>query len=209
MGSSAAQDAFNSKRISMDDFKQSPASIVEDDDLIVRIQGKYLPWSKAQHIVLGMAAFGVDLPIESNDVIPVEQEKQEMKDDDSQLVSTPSRRWRLWPIPFRKVKTIEHTSSYSSNDDVYVDSDSGPPSQEAVTTPKARMASESPRKKFLRTNAPTSDQIAALNLKEGQNTVSFKFSTRVLGSQKVEAHIYLWKWNTRIVISDVDGTITK
>jgi len=26
---------------------------------------------------------------------------------------------------------------------------------------------------------------------------------------QVDAHIYLWKWNARIVISDVDGTITK
>jgi phosphatidate phosphatase PAH1 len=26
---------------------------------------------------------------------------------------------------------------------------------------------------------------------------------------QVDAKVYLWKWNTRIVISDVDGTITK
>jgi phosphatidate phosphatase PAH1 len=26
---------------------------------------------------------------------------------------------------------------------------------------------------------------------------------------QVDARVYLWKWNTRIVISDVDGTITK
>ncbi|XP_057801403.1 phosphatidate phosphatase PAH1-like [Salvia miltiorrhiza] len=209
MGSSAAQDAFNAKRISLEEFKLSPASVVNNEDLIVRIQGKYLPWHKAAHVVLGMAAFGVDLPVEPHDAIPVEQEKPETKEDDSQLTPIPSRRWRLWPIPFRRVKTLEHATSYSSNEEVYVDSDSGSQSQQAVMTPTARTASESPRKQFIRTNAPTTEQIASLNLKEGQNMVSFKFSTRVLGSQKVEAHIYLWKWNTRIVISDVDGTITK
>lgn len=26
---------------------------------------------------------------------------------------------------------------------------------------------------------------------------------------QVDARIYLWKWDTRVVISDVDGTITK
>lgn len=36
------------------------------------------------------------------------------------------------------------------------------------------------------------------------HSISFKFFMK-----QVEAHIYLWKWNTRIVISDVDGTITK
>ncbi|MCH1922466.1 hypothetical protein L9G15_23955, partial [Shewanella sp. A3A] len=39
--------------------------------------------------------------------------------------------------------------------------------------------------------------------------VTFTFSTGMLGKQQVDAHIYLWKWNARIVISDVDGTITK
>jgi phosphatidate phosphatase LPIN len=27
--------------------------------------------------------------------------------------------------------------------------------------------------------------------------------------QQVDARIYLWKWNSRIVVSDVDGTITR
>lgn len=41
---------------------------------------------------------------------------------------------------------------------------------------------------------------------------SFSFSCLLTSSsvsQQVDARIYLWKWNTRIVISDVDGTITK
>ncbi|KAG6401500.1 hypothetical protein SASPL_138357 [Salvia splendens] len=209
MGSSAAQDAFDSKRISLEDFKLSPASVVKNEDLIIKIQGKYLPWHKVAHVVLGVAAFGEHIPVEPDDAIPVEQEKPKLKEDDPQLVSAQSRSWRLWPIPFRRVKPLEHATSYSSNEDIYVGSDSGSQSQQAATTPTARAASESPRKQFIRTNAPTTEQIASLNLKEGQNMVSFKFSTRGLGSQKVEAHIYLWKWNTRIVISDVDGTITK
>ncbi|KAL5185605.1 Phosphatidate phosphatase PAH2 [Glycine soja] len=57
-------------------------------------------------------------------------------------------------------------------------------------------------------NTPTSEQLASLNLKEGRNTITFSFPT-VKGKQQVDAHMYLWKWNTRIVISDVDGTITR
>ncbi|KAG8374288.1 hypothetical protein BUALT_Bualt11G0115900 [Buddleja alternifolia] len=210
MGSSAAEDVFNANRISMDEFKLSATSIVKNENLIVRLQGKYLPWNKASHIILGMAAFGLNLPIEPHDIIPVEQETQDIKEgQDSEMPSTPSRRWRLWPIPFRRVKTLEHSVSNSSNDEVFLDSETVSENQPLVKTPTARVATESPRKQILRTNVPTTDQIASLNLKEGQNMVNFVFSTRVLGSQKVEAHIYLWKWNTRIVISDVDGTITK
>ncbi|XP_027332756.1 phosphatidate phosphatase PAH2 isoform X2 [Abrus precatorius] len=58
-------------------------------------------------------------------------------------------------------------------------------------------------------NTPTSEQLASLNLKEGRNTVTFRFSTDMLGKQQIDARIYLWKWNTRIMVSDVDGTITR
>ncbi|KAL6982328.1 phosphatidate phosphatase [Sarracenia purpurea var. burkii] len=61
----------------------------------------------------------------------------------------------------------------------------------------------------VRAITPTPEQLASLNLKEGKNTVTFTFSTSMLGSQQVDARIYLWKWDTRVVISDVDGTITK
>ncbi|XP_019430728.1 PREDICTED: phosphatidate phosphatase PAH2-like [Lupinus angustifolius] len=63
--------------------------------------------------------------------------------------------------------------------------------------------------KKLRAKTPTSEQLASLNLKEGRNIVTFSFSTTMLGTRQVDARIYLWKWNTRIVISDVDGTITR
>ncbi|KAL6317077.1 hypothetical protein AAG906_029829 [Vitis piasezkii] len=61
----------------------------------------------------------------------------------------------------------------------------------------------------VRVITPTFEQLASLNLKEGRNTITFTFSTTMLGEQQVDARIYLWKWNSRIVISDVDGTITK
>lgn len=216
----AAEDAFNANCVSLEEFKLSASSIVKNENLIVRLQGKYLPWCKAAHIVLGMAAYGLDLPVDVHDIIPVEQEVPGAKEDDSATTPTQSGGWRLWR-PFRRVKTLEHNVSNSSN---FVDSDSvsqgqrvssplarsvSSPVARAVSTPTARAAADSPRKKIIRTNVPTTDEIASLNLKEGQNMVNFVFSTRVLGSQKVEAHIYLWKWNTRIVISDVDGTITK
>ncbi|XP_075474679.1 phosphatidate phosphatase PAH1-like [Primulina tabacum] len=209
MGSSAAEDAFHANRISLEEFKFSASSILENENLILRIQGKYLKWEKAAHIILGIAAFGLSLPIEPQDVIPVKKETPESKEDDSDMTSTPSRRWRLWPIPFRRVKTLEHTGSNSSNEEVFVNSGSVSQSQPEEPSSTIHTVTEPTRKQIIRTNVPTIDQIASLNLKEGQNKVNFIFSTRVLGSQKVEAHIYLWKWNTRIVISDVDGTITR
>lgn len=210
MGLAAAADAFDSHRISEEEFKLSAESIIKNENLIIRYKERYWSWDKAAPIVLGMAAYGLDLVVEPKDAISVEEDDTpKTRDDDSPVPTTPSGRiWRLWPIPFRRVKTIEHTS-ISSNEEVFVDSESETQNLLVEPTPTSQVDKESPRKQLVRTNIPTSEQIASLNLKEGQNIVTFNFSTRVLGPQQVDAHIYLWKWNARIVISDVDGTITR
>ncbi|KAG2377820.1 hypothetical protein C9374_008905 [Naegleria lovaniensis] len=61
-------------------------------------------------------------------------------------------------------------------------------------------------KKSLR---PTSEELKALGLKYGRNEIKFLVTSRILGTQEVNAYIYLWKHSDKIVVSDVDGTITK
>ncbi|KAL0744075.1 hypothetical protein Bca4012_085588 [Brassica carinata] len=208
MGLTAAAEVFDAHRISKEEYKISATSILESENLVVRIRETYMPWKKAARIVLGKAVFDLDLDIQPDDVISVEETKP--KDDETAVTpSSSGRRWRLWPIPFRRVKTIEHTSSNSSSEeDLFVDSEPGLQSSPEVLS-AAESRHESPRRQLVRTNVPTNDQIASLNLKDGQNMITFSFSTRVLGTQQVDAHIYRWRWDTKIVISDVDGTITK
>ncbi|KAF5783962.1 putative phosphatidate phosphatase [Helianthus annuus] len=199
MGSSTASETFNAHRISEEEFKISAASIIKNDSLIIKIEDKYFTWDKVAHIVLGTAAYGLEMHVDPNDAIPVDW------NEETSLASTPSgRRWWLWPIAFRRVKTLDHNNSNLSGEDVFLDSESVFDSPQSV-----EKSPQSPQKQLVRTQNPTSEQISSLKLKDGQNMVSFVFSTRVLGVQKVDAHIYLWKWNARIVISDVDGTITK
>lgn len=57
----------------------------------------------------------------------------------------------------------------------------------------------------------TADEIILMKdkLTPGKNLVAFQFQSSVWGKQTVRAHLYQWNWNARVVISDVDGTITK
>lgn len=48
-----------------------------------------------------------------------------------------------------------------------------------------------------------------LNLKDGPNEVAFSVTTQYQGTCRCEATIYLWNWDDKVVISDIDGTITK
>ncbi|KAI4294977.1 hypothetical protein MLD38_040753 [Melastoma candidum] len=205
IGLTAAAEAFKEHQISADEFLYSSASIMQNENLVVRYRDLYLTWEKAAPIVLGLATFGLEMPIEPKHAIQVEIEEMLKPDDGVLTPGSSGRRWSLWPIPFRRVKTLQHESSNSSSEELFVDTES---SSQNVATTSANLESKSPRKQ-VRTNVPTNDQIASLNLKEGQNVVTFSFSTRVLGKQQVDAHIYLWMWNAKIVISDVDGTITK
>ncbi|KAG2451546.1 hypothetical protein HYH02_004144 [Chlamydomonas schloesseri] len=51
---------------------------------------------------------------------------------------------------------------------------------------------------------PPPEQLAALPLRHGQNTITYK-----IGSTELKAYVYYLPWRTKIVISDIDGTITK
>ena len=48
-----------------------------------------------------------------------------------------------------------------------------------------------------------------LNLKPGVNTVSYTVNTRLQGTATCQSRIFLWRSNSHVVISDIDGTITK
>ena len=61
-----------------------------------------------------------------------------------------------------------------------------------------------PNLNYAKTLRLTSDQLKALNLKQGENSMSFKVNRATCS-----AFMYLWKHDVPVVISDIDGTITK
>lgn len=48
-----------------------------------------------------------------------------------------------------------------------------------------------------------------LPLQYGANEAEFCIVTKYQGSARCRCHIFLWRYDDKIVISDVDGTITK
>ncbi|KAI9223932.1 Lipin/Ned1/Smp2-domain-containing protein [Blastocladiella britannica] len=66
-----------------------------------------------------------------------------------------------------------------------------------------------PRKTYLKSLRLTSDQLKSLGLKPGANYVTFTVKSSLQGSATCHSRIFLWSSNERVVISDIDGTITK
>jgi phosphatidate phosphatase LPIN len=61
-----------------------------------------------------------------------------------------------------------------------------------------------PNRNYAKTLRLTSDQLKALGLKAGPNPISF-----TVNRATCQAYMYLWRYDVPIVISDIDGTITK
>ncbi|KAK9771028.1 putative LNS2/PITP domain-containing protein [Seiridium cardinale] len=72
------------------------------------------------------------------------------------------------------------------------------------TTPGSSAHAGDPNRNYAKTLRLTSDQLKELNLKPGENLMAF-----TVNRATCQANMYLWKHDTPVVISDIDGTITK
>jgi phosphatidate phosphatase LPIN len=96
------------------------------------------------------------------------------------------------------------TASPSTSSHRRTESDLG---QMALQTPPSSpgtSAAGDPNRNYAKTLRLTSDQLKALNLKPGENSMSF-----TVNRATCQAYMYLWRHETPVVISDIDGTITK
>ncbi|XP_046603298.1 phosphatidate phosphatase LPIN2 isoform X2 [Neodiprion virginianus] len=89
------------------------------------------------------------------------------------------------------------------------DSDSNRNEPQGVKIPIERRPYYESTEKYRKTLRLSSEQIASLGLKDGANEVVFSVTTAYQGTTRCRCHIYKWRWDDKIVISDIDGTITK
>ncbi|CAD6256184.1 unnamed protein product [Miscanthus lutarioriparius] len=200
MGEDAACSAFDSEKVTLEKFRDMKQSLMRNNKLVVRIAGRYFPWDAAAPIVLGMISFSEEQVFEPKGMIKVERVEQS---------EAPGGSWRIWPFSFRRTRTISAIQPVCEST---VETSVSTPKESTPIKELDRERNKSRAKRIerkVRSLTPTSEELASLDLREGRNVVTFTFSTAIVGKQQVDCHIYLWKWNTRIVISDVDGTITK
>ncbi|EPQ59162.1 LNS2-domain-containing protein [Gloeophyllum trabeum ATCC 11539] len=79
--------------------------------------------------------------------------------------------------------------------------DSGPPEK------RTDEGTQTSSKRYAKTLRLSSDQLKELDLKPGSNTITFSLSAT--GVAACTAKIFVWDYTDLVVISDIDGTITK
>ena len=56
---------------------------------------------------------------------------------------------------------------------------------------------------------PTQDQIRKMDLKQGKNEICFAIETTLGGIQILKSNLYFWPHNIKMILWDIDGTVTK
>ncbi|XP_022223954.2 phosphatidate phosphatase LPIN2 isoform X4 [Drosophila obscura] len=69
--------------------------------------------------------------------------------------------------------------------------------------------SDEPKERYKKSLRLSSEAIKKLNLKEGTNEIEFSVTTAYQGTSRCKCYLYRWKHNDKVVISDIDGTITR
>uniref|UniRef100_A0A673ZN72 phosphatidate phosphatase n=1 Tax=Salmo trutta TaxID=8032 RepID=A0A673ZN72_SALTR len=190
------KEQFQERAISYQQFTENP-SIIDDPNLVVKIGTKYYNWTTAAPLMLAMQVYQKPLPMAT--VENIMKEKMPKKG---------GRWWFSWRSRNSDSKSVHtHTppmkEESSSSDEEHRSSNQESEScqPEPLLTPGSVFY-----RKTLRLNP---EQLASLQLKEGPNEVVFSVTTQYQGTCRCQGTIYLWSWDDKIVISDIDGTITR
>ena len=82
-------------------------------------------------------------------------------------------------------------------------------STSSTSSQRSNSASPSGQREYYKALRLTSEQLKELPLKEGRNIIEFSVISKMQGRAKVQCLCYLWPHDAKIVVSDIDGTITK
>ncbi|XP_036026642.1 phosphatidate phosphatase LPIN1 isoform X5 [Onychomys torridus] len=232
------KDAFLEQAVSYQQFADNPA-IIDDPNLVVKIGNKYYNWTTAAPLLLAMQAFQKPLPKSSClsylhvilDAIrfclskifspPTATVESIMRD---KMPKKGGRWWFSWRgrnatikeeskpeqcLPGTGHGTEEQLSQLGLAPRTKHESSSSDEEHAAAkpsTSSHLSLLSNVSYKKTLRL---TSEQLKSLKLKNGPNDVVFSVTTQYQGTCRCEGTIYLWNWDDKVIISDIDGTITR
>ncbi|RIA99275.1 Lipin/Ned1/Smp2-domain-containing protein [Glomus cerebriforme] len=180
-------DMFRKNQITYEHFSEN-LRILNDKSLVIKYNNRYYSWQTAAPIIVSLLVFQKPLP--DSTVADLSNNKLEglrsSRSSDQRRYSL--RGWSRW----WSRSSIEAPEKIDEK-------------------PKNNIEKEEkkPTKFYAKTLRLTSEQLKSLDLKKGANTISFSVPSSYQRKATCIAKIFFWDYDTKIVISDIDGTITK
>uniref|UniRef100_A0A8C1WYZ3 phosphatidate phosphatase n=1 Tax=Cyprinus carpio TaxID=7962 RepID=A0A8C1WYZ3_CYPCA len=206
------KEKFMEHIITYQEFAENPA-IIDNQNLVVKIGNRYYNWTLAAPLILSLQAFQKNLPKATEEAWVKERMPKK------------SGRWWFWRkradstikqvrpeqcdlqicITFLLKCRVDTRDSSSDEEGKEVSAAASSMERKVQSEPHSHTSTHAYRKSL----RLSSDQIASLKLKEGPNDATFSITTQYQGTCRCEGTIYLWNWDDKVIISDIDGTITK
>uniref|UniRef100_A0A8C5CQJ8 phosphatidate phosphatase n=1 Tax=Gadus morhua TaxID=8049 RepID=A0A8C5CQJ8_GADMO len=177
--SSISQEKFKEHIVTFKDFLKNPG-IIEDPNLVICINSQYYNWAVAAPMILSKQAFQKNLPKSAVDRL--------VKD---KMPKKSGRWWFSWRRRDMDNNQVTKTRF------------------EYTLCMRLLLVHFKPFHRSLTFRTLPLCIQERLNLRDGANQVVFSVTTQYQGTCRCEAAIYLWNWDDRVIISDIDGTITK
>lgn len=213
-----SKEKFMEHIITYHEFAENPG-LIDNPNLVIRIYNRYYNWALAAPMILSLQVFQKSLPkatVESwvKDKMPKKSGRwwfwRKRESLTKQLPETKEGKSEVPPVSELLPSGKEPPSGRPAEDNSSSDEGSQELEEsikvDPVPTEPPSHSSATSYKKSLRLS---SDQIAKLKLQDGPNDVVFSITTQYQGTCRCAGTIYLWNWNDKIIISDIDGTITK
>ena len=192
---------FDKHLISSDGFQANP-QLLKDPALVVRIGGTFYPWDVAATIIMSKLVFRAPLGEATIGELLLASKSSSEAAEAEDSASRHGNGW--WPFGNKEQqraaqggKSPQATSPMVPRAAVELD----PPAETKEALAELKQCTKS--------LTLASDALAALNLKDGANDAEFTVISKMQGRAVIKCAIHLWNHDDCIVISDVDGTITK
>ncbi|KAF7246308.1 Phosphatidate phosphatase LPIN2, partial [Varanus komodoensis] len=212
-----SKEKFMEHIITYHEFAENPG-LIDNPNLVIRIYNRYYNWALAAPMILSLQVFQKSLPqatVESwiKDKMPKKSGRWWFwRKKDSMIKQLPEAKEGKSEAPKQVLSTSTKNQAESrpTDDDSSSDEEGSQELKESLKIDSASFEHPShgatSYKKSLRLS---SDQIEKLKLRDGPNDVIFSITTQYQGTCRCAGTIYLWNWYNKIIISDIDGTITK
>ncbi|KAI8994789.1 Lipin/Ned1/Smp2-domain-containing protein [Pilobolus umbonatus] len=211
-------NVFKEHQVTYDAFTHNP-NILNDRRLVFRYEDRYYSAGKTGPLFTSLLLF--KRPVEES-TSPDSEDEDPTKVSDRRETYQFGKGWRQW----LSRSSVAAPTTTENNETAEVKDDEKPQETTTFTTTMTTTsvgwtadhthpdgepdeAFAKPQKVYAKTLRLTSDQLKSLNLKKGPNTVSFTVTSAYWGTAVCAAKIFYWDYNIQIVISDIDGTITK
>eukprot|EP00092_Neocalanus_flemingeri_P029079 GFUD01031566.1.p1 GENE.GFUD01031566.1~~GFUD01031566.1.p1 ORF type:complete len:914 (+),score=294.80 GFUD01031566.1:301-3042(+) len=216
-------EKFEEHILTFSDFVEqmrTEKSILTDPNLVIRVHEKYLTWTAAAPLLLSVMLFKQPLPGDVVEEITKDCLNVNINMTAEQIKNNRDKSKKSWfewfggaskgddkEAGIKELERIEMScqtepEEHSAHNKEYeIDPDSSSCENEKEEAEKPE--------RYRKTLRLSTSNLSKMNLMPGSNEVEFSVTTAFQGTTSCKCHIYLWHHTDKVVISDIDGTITK